>query len=245
MVPNFKNWRVILAALLLLAVIGGGIALLANRTPDEDGTPDNPIAAIFEDDDADDGSDSDSDDGSAATTAPLIDTEVTGEVAPPKTSSKKSASTTPAAPGTTPATPATPAVDPWQQYLDDTRAVVTTNTGDMTDVIAAVTAALGSGDQATLAGLLAPDEGAQSAYLSDLAGKYPKILQSRPASTVNIFSAGGTTVYFGYSFVQWTDAGIVSQHTIPIMLRFVSGEWALTTLGDTGSDLQFVQSVML
>ncbi|MRS12350.1 MAG: hypothetical protein EG823_04670 [Actinobacteria bacterium] len=244
MVSRLKDWRVIVAVLALLALIGGGVAVLANRAPEEDGTPDNPIAAIFDRKDADEDQDGDSaPDETAASTAPLIDTAATGEVAPPKKTTKKStAATTPAAPGVNPEIPAEDPV--WQRYLADTRQVVTTNAGDLTVAVSAITTALGSGDAGALKGYLPPDEPGGTQFANQLADTYPTILTSQPASTVNIFSAGGTTLYFGYSVVQWTDAGIISEHTIPIVMRYVNGEWSLTTLGDS-PDLLFIQSVQI
>lgn len=235
LVSKMKNWKAILAAVLLLAVVGGGVAVLASRPPAEDGTPANPIAAILDRGDEASGAE-ESGGGSAVTTAPRIDTDATGEIAPPKKKSPK----TSASPGATP-----PTVDPaWQKYLDDTRAVVTTNQADLSSMVSEITTALGSGDRATLEKSFATDEGAQAQYLTDLAEKYPQILESQPSNTVNIFSGGGTTLYFGYSQVRWTDAGIISEHTIPIVMRFANGEWVLTTLGDT-AEIEFVQSVQI
>jgi hypothetical protein len=92
--------------------------------------------------------------------------------------------------------------------------------------------------------MLATDEGT-AGYGAALVSKWPTILNSDPLPTVNIFSSGGATVYFAYRLVRWEDAGIVSEHTIPIMFRFVNGEWVITALGETGSDLTFVQSLTL
>ena len=62
---------------------------------------------------------------------------------------------------------------------------------------------------------------------------------------MDIFSTGETTLYFAYAVVTWTDGGLTSEHTIPIVLRYVDGEWRLSTLGEADPGLVFVQSVSL
>ncbi len=240
MVAKNKNWRVIVAALLLLFAVGTVIAVLANRTPD--GEPDNLVSSI--DRILSPKSDSGDEDESTGEVASSDAGDLTA------TDAGQGGSTTKRTVPKVTDKPTPPAAGPsaeqlWQQYLAETKAVVDGNKPNLAAVIAQVTQALSTGDQATLTALLAPDEGSQSTYLAELASKYPTITSSAPAGNVNIFTSGGATIYFGYSLVVWTDAGITSQHTIPIMLRFVDDEWHLSTLGDTGSDLQFVQSVTL
>lgn len=137
----------------------------------------------------------------------------------------------------------TPA-DEWQQYLDATKAIVENNESSLTTAIAAVTAALQGGDSATLEAMLAPDEGA-TGYGDELANRYPTITGATQLGTINVFSSGQTTLYFAYVLVQWQDAGIASQHTIPVAFRYVNGQWVITVLGEGGPDRQFVQAVTL
>ena len=89
------------------------------------------------------------------------------------------------------------------------------------------------------------DEGDVSELAEDLAGDYPPIITSQLSGNVDVFAAEETTLYFAYALVTWTDGGLTSQHTIPIVLRFVGGEWRLSSLGQTAPGLTFVQSVEL
>lgn len=135
--------------------------------------------------------------------------------------------------------------DEQRAYLEQTRAVVTTNTPALNSAVAQIVAAIGSGDAGALSATVAPDEGDAASFSSDLASRYPTIIESSPSANINVFTSGEATLYFAYTVVTWEDAGIVSQHTIPIILRFVDGQWYLSTLGDGAADLQFVQSVTL
>lgn len=144
-----------------------------------------------------------------------------------------------------PAPPSQPDGSAWQEYLKGTREVVERNEGDLRAAVDLITQALVDRDAGALEALFAPDEGDQAAYADELAGAYPQILTTSPASTVNVFTSGEATVYIAYTQVTWEDGGQTSQHTIPIVLRFVDGEWRLTTFGEAGADLQFAQTVVL
>jgi hypothetical protein len=208
MVSKVRNWKLILAAVLLLVVVGVAFAVFTSP----EGEPDGALSAIRkvvtpnEEADADDSA-GDADLGSDSAT-PLTGTE--GQTGSTTRTRKPNASGAPVPPAAGPS-----AAELWQQYLVETKAVVDNGKPDLTAMIAAVTQALSNGDEAALTGMLAPDEGNQSAYVGDLASKYPTILDSTPGANVNIYTCAGETIYFGYSVVTWTDAGIVSQHTIP------------------------------
>lgn len=130
-------------------------------------------------------------------------------------------------------------------YLEQTRAIVLDNAPALTDTMTQIVTALGTSDAGTLSARVAPDEGGAGSFGNDLSERYPTILTSSPAANVNVFATGQATLYFTYAVVTWEDAGIVSHHTIPIVLRFVDGQWYLTTLGESAADLQFVQSITL
>ncbi len=193
-------------------------------------------------------------DAPGGATSPLVATNDAGEIIPPKSTTTKPASpATPASPAsptdpTTPAAPATPPDDltPEERaYLDETKKTVDGNTGDLTRAVTAIADAMSGGDEATLGSMLAGDEAASIGFAASLAEQYPRFLESAPGENVNIFATTDTTVYIAYVLVTWKDGGIVSQHTIPVPLRFIDGEWRLTSLGDTFEDLRFVQSVSL
>lgn len=220
-----------LAALIVIAVV---IALFAGG--DETGV--FTVTSRLGADDTGDPVDADAD---TATTSGSTLAETDEQPASP---TRPRVQDKPAPPSATPPAADTQPDTAWQEYLDKTREVVETNEAALADAVDAVTAALGNGDADALADMMAPDEGAQGAYAADLASTYPPIISSDPGSNVNVFTDGQATVYIAYVVVRWEDAGIVSEHTIPIMLRFVDGQWRITSLGETG-DLQFVQSVTL
>ena len=170
---------------------------------------------------------------------PLVATTEEGELVPPKPSRKTTGATTPSDSTPPPTTPADRA------YLEQTRAVVETNAGDLTAIAQLVTGALGSGDSDALEQVLVADAGDVSELAEDLADDYPPIITSQLSGNVDVFAAEETTLYFAYALVTWTDGGLTSQHTIPIVLRFVGGEWRLSSLGQTAPGLTFVQSVEL
>lgn len=223
---------VFLAALI---VIAGVIALFSGG----DDTGVFTVASRLDADDATDSADADAADTATTSASTLTETDEQ-----PASPTKPKVQDKPAPPSATPPAADTQPDTAWQEYLEKTREVVEINEAALADAVAAATAALASGDADALAEMMAPDEGAQSAYAAELAGTYPSIISSDPGSNVNVFTDGQATVYIAYVVVRWEDAGIVSEHTIPIMLRFVDGQWHITSLGETG-DLQFVQSVTL
>lgn len=230
------------AALVALLFIGIAIAAFLVSHGPLDGTADGNDRGDPGEQTSSDGK-SKGDAASGSTPAPLTITPGPGEIAAPKRTAaakpRTSPTPAPAAPSVTPEDPA------YQQYLAETRAVVVDNWATLIPTSNAILEALAASDRISLTSRLAPGEGTQTTYLTALATQYPAIQTSAPLPTVNIYSVGGVTVYYSYQLVTWEDAGILSQHTIPIALRFVSGQWSLTTLGETGSDLEFVQSVTL
>lgn len=234
-------WRgiVIGAAVVVVAIIAAALVV---------GTPDSPTADSEEQltTQVEDGGRSEESTTATSPTvqeaAPLVATNEAGELIPPKSTGKKPAAT--AAPST-PGTPPAPSTPEEAAYLEQTKKVVETNAGALAAVVEAATKALSDRDEGSLSTMLAGDEADQAAFVETLASRYPPIQSAQLGSNVNVFSAGDTTLYFAYAIVTWTDGGITSQHTIPIVLRLIDGEWRLSTLGETGSDLEFVQSVTL
>jgi uncharacterized membrane protein len=143
-----------------------------------------------------------------------------------------------------PPAPGTAGDAAWQLYIDQTRQIVVDHQTDLDEAVAAISQALSTDDGDAIDELLAPDE--DSAGFGDqLVGQYPAISSATPSQNVNVYTNGSATLYFAYCVVQWSDGGLASEHTIPIVLRFVDGAWHVTTLGDDEPDLQFVQTVML
>lgn len=231
-----RNRWLIFASLAVLIVIAGAILLFSGG--DETGI--SPVSSGLV---ADDGTGDESSSADTASTSPSTSALTVTEEQPPP--AKPSVKDKPAPPSTPLPAPSQQPSAAWQEYLDGTRETVQDNEVALADAIAAATAAIGSGDADALAAMIAPDEGAQDAYTARLSNTYPDILSSDPGANVNVFTDGQATVYIAYVVVKWQDAGLVSEHTIPIMLRFVGGQWHLTTLGEAGDDLQFVQTVML
>jgi len=128
-------------------------------------------------------------------------------------------------------------------YRKQTRAVVEADPTGLQNAAASVLAALDSGDEHAVEGVLAEDEGAQPEFLDYITDRYPPIVTSAVMDTVNIFASGDATIYMAYAQVVWEDAGISSQHTIPIPMRFIEGEWRLTSVEYWTDSLVFVQSV--
>jgi hypothetical protein len=135
--------------------------------------------------------------------------------------------------------------DEYQRYLEETRAVVETDAASLRAVADEIVAALSAGDADALGDHVAADEGSQSEFVTYLADRYPTIVTSAPADTVNVFSSDGATIYMAYAVVTWEDAGLTSEHTIPIPMRFVDGQWYLTSVEHWADALEFVQSVQL
>jgi hypothetical protein len=143
------------------------------------------------------------------------------------------------------ASPAAPEPDPWVVYAGQTAAIVRNNVGELAAVSGAISAALGGLDPVALGELMAPDEGAQPAFLADLATRYPEITTTTPGGNVTVYAQGQATIYVAYAVVTWTDGGVLSTRTIPIPLRYIDGAWYLTSLFDSGGDLTLVTSVDL
>ncbi|MDZ4166943.1 MAG: hypothetical protein U1E08_04540 [Coriobacteriia bacterium] len=137
------------------------------------------------------------------------------------------------------------APDPWAVYERETAQVVTRGAIEIEAVAARIVTALMDGDATALGLLIAPDEGSQQSYADSLVARYPSILNSTPGANVDVYAQGQATVYVAYAIVRWEDAEIVSEHTIAVPLRYVDGEWYLTSLADTGGELVFVQAVRL
>ncbi|MHB1016597.1 MAG: hypothetical protein ACYC2X_01715 [Coriobacteriia bacterium] len=132
-----------------------------------------------------------------------------------------------------------------RQYLEETREIVETNEESLRDVSDELLQAIVDRDEGVLTTRLAADEGPQPDYVAYLAARYPEITAVKPGTTVNIFSADSATMYFTYAQVVWLDAGITSQHTISIPLRYSDGAWHLTSLDESTEGLTFVQAVRL
>ncbi len=254
--------RRIAAALIALAVVAGAAVLLLGGAPDDageavrrtengsqeaadasPGTPDDaPVVAA-------------SDDPDTAVT-PAATTATRGRARSVRDTPRppKPVTPSPAAPvAPNPAKPADPGdddpgdglTDEQREYLEETRAIVEHDPAALRDMADAIVAAITVGDEVALAEHLADDEGPQPEYLAALLDRYPTIVESAPLGTVNIFSAGEATLYFAYALVEWEDAGIRSEHTIPVPMRYVNGEWRLTTLDDPMIEITFVQAVQL
>lgn len=254
--------RRVAAALIALAVVAGAAVLLLEGAPDDTGeavrrtesgsqeaanaspgAPDDDPAVAANDD-------------SDAAVAPVATTAARSRARSVRDTPRppKSATPSPAAPATpNPAKPSDPGsddpsdelTDEQREYLEETRAIVERDPAALREMAGAIVAAITSGDEDALAEHLADDEGPQPEYLAALLDRYPTIVESAPLGTVNIFSAGEATLYFAYALVEWEDAGIRSEHTIPVPMRYVNGEWRLTTLDDPMVELTFVQAVQL
>lgn len=242
MARQISRRGVAIGAVVIVLVIMAAVLLPSG--PSEDSAPGDDLAVSGTVDRTGSAEAGQAASGDATGTAPLVATTDTGEIVPPKSTKSTKKTTAPAAPVTDGSTPP-PTTSEEQAYLEETRKVVETNAEELAAVAVAVADALGRGDEGDLSLLLADDEGDQSTFVETLANTYPPISESVLGGNVNVFAAGDTTLYFAYAIVTWTDGGITSEHTIPIVLRFVNGEWRLSTLGDTGTDLEFVQSVVL
>lgn len=131
------------------------------------------------------------------------------------------------------------------EYLELTEEVVLANDAEIDSSVAYVTGMLADGDAAGLAASFAPDEGAGDDVARAMAASYPGILEYSPTNTVAVYAFGDATVYFGFALVNWEDAGVVSQHTIAIPLRYIDGVWYLSTIGLGTPGLQYVHSVQI
>lgn len=239
------RWLVFGAALLLLTA--GFVTLLTfggDDTPDESGadvavpesadvTPEDRAADLAAD----------------ASGVPGTPTSLTGTT---PTTTSTTARRRAASVNDTPAPPAAPIpsdpddglTEEQRRYLEETKEIVETNEADLREAAALILQALIDRDEAALGGYLADDEGPQPDYIAYLAERYPSIVATSPGQTVNIFSSDGATIYFAYAIVRWEDAGLTSEHTISIPMRYVDGQWFLTSIDESG-ELTFVQAVQL
>lgn len=139
----------------------------------------------------------------------------------------------------------TPAEKAWREYLAETKKIVQDNDGPLSSLSQEAITALAMGDPLSLADLYAIDENAGSTDAQAKIASYPLILSTQPASTVNIFTVNQATIYFTYVVAKWEDAGIVSEHTIAIPMRFINGQWRVSTIDEKTPGLTFVQSVQM
>lgn len=133
----------------------------------------------------------------------------------------------------------------YDRYLAETAAIVRDNAAGLENMVSATVAALVDDDVAGLSALWAPDEKVDAGYLESFAAAYPEMVRGEPQKTVKVVAVDKTTVYFAYAVVAWTDAGLTSTHTIEVPLRFVNGQWLLTSIGRNTSGLTNVQTVRL
>jgi len=175
------------------------------------------------------------------------------------TSAPRTGTTTAGGAGSTPAPAASPApasappsrsgeeaTAERQRFLRDGPEAAISNRRAMEEAVARVAAALSAQDAAALSVMAAPpaELAADAARIEVLAASYPTFLSSRMSPNVNVFSSATATAYTSYAVVTWKDAGIVSEHTVPVTLRIVDGMWHLTTRGETDPGLRFVRSVV-
>jgi hypothetical protein len=233
------TWRNAIIGAAAVALVITTAVLVARGPADEAGAPADEILGQNADSKAPSDAAASADPGGAAT-GMLVATVDDSEIVPPKNTKKSSPAPTTPSDGTPPA----PSPDE-QAYLDETRKVVETNEGDLAVVAEMIARALGSGDEDFFEQLVSDGESQGAEVASQLANDYPSIDTYELGSNVNVFSTGQTTLYFAYALVTWTDGGVPSEHTIPIVLRYIDGEWRLSTLGEANPDLVFVQSVDL
>ena len=268
-----KRW--LIGGVALVVVVAVALAVSTLRSPDEDarGTspdgdaivdrtpvPPDPVPPLIDTPTPPKtaGQDSATDprtSGTASTAKPTPATKTPAGTTPVTPAPPVTPPTTPADPVTPPAPPVAPVTpptvdpdpdpDPWGPYVEETTAVVNDNVEHLSEVAAAILGALQGSDAPALSALLASDEGQQVPYLISLANRYPTILEAEPGANVNVFAQGEATVYVAYAVVVWRDAGLVSTHTIPLPMRFIDGQWRLTTLLDQPGELVFVTSVTL
>lgn len=169
------------------------------------------------------------------------------------TSAPRTGTTTAGGAGSTPAPASAPpsrsgeeATAERQRFLRDGPEAAISNRRAMEEAVARVAAALSAQDAAALSVMAAPpaELAADDARIEVLAASYPTFLSSRMSPNVNVFSSATATAYTSYAVVTWKDAGIVSEHTVPVTLRIVDGMWHLTTRGETDPGLRFVRSVV-
>ncbi len=133
----------------------------------------------------------------------------------------------------------------WNAYLAETAKIVSENSDGLSVRLEAAVAAIRSGDEAALGGMFAPDEQVAASFVAERVRAYPRIENFKGQESVGVFSVAQATVYFGYAVVEWEDGGIVSEHTIAVPMRFVSGSWYLTSIGSGTKGITAIQTVKL
>jgi len=230
---------------IVLALVGALITLNPNDPDTEHGSPPSAVESPQEDGATDSAEQpAAEDDEATAVESPLAATPVSA----PARRRALAVSDTPSAPGSggtgdTDDESDSGGDDEYQRYLKETRAVVEAYPFSLQAIAGEIVAALGAGDADALGARMAADEGSQSEFVTYLADRYPAIVTSALSGTVNIFTTGEATIYMAYAVVTWEDAGLTSEHTIPIPMRFVDGQWYLTSVEHWADALEFVQSV--
>jgi hypothetical protein len=133
----------------------------------------------------------------------------------------------------------------WNAYLAETKKIVLDNQTTLRSTLIAAITAITAGDTTKLGTFFAPDEYVDTAFAVKMAQAYPTILNSAIQSSVGVFTVADCTIYYGYSVVRWEDAGIVSEQTIALPLRFIGGQWYLTSIGSGTQGLKSVQSIRM
>jgi hypothetical protein len=132
-----------------------------------------------------------------------------------------------------------------KEYLDATRRIVLDGASELTAVVASINDHLLEGDAGGVAAHFAADEGAGESDVLLVLEDLPPGSTVAPPSSVGVFAVEQATVYFAYCLVTWEDGGIESEHTIVVPLRFVDGEWRLTTVDERVDGIVPVQIVEL
>lgn len=133
----------------------------------------------------------------------------------------------------------------YAMYLADTKRNVVTRSDGLNAAVNDALANIANSDSAGLLGMYALDEGASPGDATSLISGYPAFVDSELSSTVNVYSVGSATVYFGFAVVEWQDGGVLSKHTIGVPLRLINGVWCLSTIDLNTPGLTFVQSIQI
>ncbi len=133
----------------------------------------------------------------------------------------------------------------YDRFVAQTTRVVRDHREDLITTAESVCDALRTGDIQRLEDLWAPDEGDARTRARAFADTYPRLIESRLQPTITVCVAGDATAYFAFAVVRWADAGITSEHTIIVPLRFIGGRWRLTSIGLQTSGLVQAHSLHL
>jgi hypothetical protein len=133
----------------------------------------------------------------------------------------------------------------YMKYLCDTKRVVARNSSALTTTVADVMSLLVTQNDSAIVTLFPPDEAASPSDASELTALFPQVLDSQLLPTVNIYSVRQATVYVVFIVVRCEDAGVVSQHTFGVPLRFIDGRWCLSSIDLNTPGLTFVQTVRI